>query len=229
MFWQRAAQFLLIILGVGVLCALGCWQWHRAIEKQNMLLAYHAEANEKPVRWDAHLLKPSQYKRIEVQGRYGDPIFLLDNQYHEHQWGRHVLSPFWLDKEAVVMVDRGWIKGEVGGQGLPQVNTPSGTKILKGSVYYPRKNTWVGEENEIQPGAKMLVLEQFDGAYLSKILHQTVKPFIIRLAPEEPFGFVREWTVVSMPPERHKAYAFQWFALAILLAVLGVIHGVKKN
>jgi cytochrome oxidase assembly protein ShyY1 len=33
-------------------------------------------------------------------------------------------------------------------------------------------------------------------------------------------GFVREWTPNVMPPARHRAYAFQWFAFALAALVI---------
>ena len=56
-----------------------------------------------------------------------------------------------------------------------------------------------------------------------------IMQFIIRMNPEANNGFIREWSVVSMPPERHVAYAVQWFALALLVVILFVVLSMKKK
>ena len=47
---------------------------------------------------------------------------------------------------------------------------------------------------------------------------------ILLLAPEPGSGFVREWRPNVFPPERHRAYALTWFALAAV--VVGVFIGM---
>ena len=40
-------------------------------------------------------------------------------------------------------------------------------------------------------------------------------PFVVYLDENEALGFVKNWTPIVMPPEKHRAYAFQWFSLAV--------------
>ncbi len=53
-------------------------------------------------------------------------------------------------------------------------------------------------------------------------------PRILLSDPDPASGFVREWTPNVMPPERHAAYAFQWFALAIAVAAAFVVVHWRK-
>ena len=39
---------------------------------------------------------------------------------------------------------------------------------------------------------------------------------MLLLDPAPDSGFVRAWTPNVMPPERHRAYAFQWFAFVVV-------------
>ncbi len=43
---------------------------------------------------------------------------------------------------------------------------------------------------------------------------------MLLLASTEKHGFLRRWAPVEMGPGRHYAYAFQWFAMAVVLAIL---------
>jgi cytochrome oxidase assembly protein ShyY1 len=44
---------------------------------------------------------------------------------------------------------------------------------------------------------------------------------VLQLAPDAGHGFTRRWQALpgTMPPERHRAYAVQWFALALLVPI----------
>ncbi|WP_019216188.1 SURF1 family cytochrome oxidase biogenesis protein [Legionella tunisiensis] len=60
-------------------------------------------------------------------------------------------------------------------------------------------------------------------------MHKSVYPFIIRLDKSEADSYVREWAVVAMPPERHYAYALQWFAIAFVILILFIALNLKKT
>lgn len=211
------AKAVFFILGLSLLMSLGCWQLHRAAEKQTLLAQAEHQAKQSPMRWRPTEKNPTQYARIQLHGRYVEPVFYLDNQSYQHQFGVHVLSPFEVDGR-LVMVDRGWVKSR------PTIRTPFGEQNVMGTAYYPQKNPWIGAE---QPGSQLI--EQFDVTYLSKILHRDVTPFIMRLDSEQPFGFIREWSVSTLSPARHWGYAFQWFALAGLFLVYGAIYVKKRS
>jgi surfeit locus 1 family protein len=51
----------------------------------------------------------------------------------------------------------------------------------------------------------------------------------ILLAVDEPNGYERAWTpYYGISPERHQAYAVQWYALAVTLLVLYLVVSVKR-
>jgi cytochrome oxidase assembly protein ShyY1 len=51
---------------------------------------------------------------------------------------------------------------------------------------------------------------------------------LVLLDPGEPDGYVRHWTAPGFPPMRHIAYAVQWFALALTLAVIYVVTNTRR-
>jgi surfeit locus 1 family protein len=40
---------------------------------------------------------------------------------------------------------------------------------------------------------------------------------------------VREWKTVAMPPQRHLAYALQWFVMALVVLIIFVALNLKKK
>jgi len=63
---------------------------------------------------------------------------------------------------------------------------------------------------------------------ISADLGRPLQPRLLLLDPDATSGFVRKWTPAVMPPARHQAYAFQWFAFALAALVLFVALHWKK-
>ncbi|QBR85068.1 SURF1 family protein [Legionella israelensis] len=224
---------MILLSGVFVLLflRLGFWQIARGHEKQNMLAAQASLAKQPARHWQSGMPLPEQYRKISVRGQFMPQLFFFDNQHYQHQFGYHVLSPLQLqqDKDSVILVDRGWIKGDVMRRELPEVNVPLAIQVVHGASYYPLKNLISLGPMMERKDKNRTVIEHIDVQKLSYILQKKVYPFIIRLDEKEANGFVREWAVVSMPPQRHFAYAWQWFAMALLVTIIFFALNGKKQ
>lgn len=222
-------MIILVMLCMSLFVRLGFWQLERAHEKKNMLHKESRLAQQDAKIWSVGNKLPLQYQKIKVQGSFLSQVFFLDNQHYQHQFGYNVLSPLLLHDGSIVMVDRGWIKGDNNRNNLPSTRIPKGILPIHGSAYYPSKKQWVlGAEIEKQTN-QVWVLELLNTKLLSHVLQKKVYPFIIRLEKHEKYGYVREWTIVSMPPERHFAYALQWFVMALVIFIIFIALNVKKN
>jgi surfeit locus 1 family protein len=197
--------------------ALGCWQIHRGKEKARILMTYAKQKNLAATPWNPAMKAPRPYQKVQVQGHLMPLHFLLDNQHYQHQFGYSVLSPLLLADQEILLVDRGFVPGDR--QHLPLLDIQEGTKSLQGYAYYPSQHAWVlGPEIEKQ-SSTLTILERIHFSSLALLFPASLKPFVLRLAKEEPEGFLREWQVVSMPAERHYAYALQWFLMALVLVI----------
>ncbi len=211
-----------------IFCKLGFWQLARAKEKKSLLAEYQQFSQQPPQFWHAELGFPKQYQRIFLIGHYLPTFLFLDNQHYQHQFGYHVITPFAVSDDNVLLVDRGWIAGDVTRQRFPQVEIPTTTFNLIGSVYYPPINRWLMGQSFEKKGKNLYLIEQFDPTIVSQILHKSIYPFIIRLDRNVAHGFVRNWLIVAMPPERHNAYAVQWFLLALVVLIFFIVLNIKK-
>lgn len=223
--WRMAFIALLVFL---FLLRLGFWQLTRAEEKNTMLKAQAALALQAPVDWRPGMNLPVQYQRLKVKGSYLAAAFLLDNQHYKHQFGYHLLSPFLLSTGEVILIDRGWLAGDQSRQRLPEFSIPSGSLQLTGDAYYPSAKSWVLGQVLEKRNENLALVERIDTKIISQFLHKSVYPFIIRLDKDDTQGYVREWAVVAMPPERHYAYALQWFAMALVVLILFIVLNLKK-
>ena len=220
--WHMTA---LTILAIAFFVHLGSWQLQRAAEKQQMIANEAQLSNQAAVLWEPGMANPGQYQPVALQGFLLPDVLLLDNQHNHHQFGYDVLSPMQLSSGGVVLIDRGWIMGDPARQQFPDVITPVHQLTLSGQAYYPSDKVRVLGQILEKKQKNLAIIEKIDTHLISQFLHKSVYPFIIRLSPDEAHGYVREWPVVSMPPERHKAYAVQWFAMA--LAILAIFIGLN--
>ena len=220
---------LLTLFAMALFMRLGYWQLERAGEKKQMIAALNAFTQQSPQSWVSSHPLPAQYQPLRVKGQFLPAIFLLDNQHHQHQFGYDVISPLKLNGGGIVLVDRGWVPADVTRQQFPVVETPRGVVSLVGSVYYPSTKQWLLGQALEKKGTDLAVVEWVDANLISKFLHKSVYPFIIRLSKSADFGYVREWAVVAMPPERHYGYALQWSAIALVIFILFIALNLKKK
>ena len=52
---------------------------------------------------------------------------------------------------------------------------------------------------------------------------KSVCPYEVRIDPAAPLALVAEWLVVKQSWAKHMGYAVQWFAMAAVLLLIGVL------
>jgi len=218
----------LALLTMVFFIALGVWQLQRAEEKKEILTARTHLASQSPILWEPGMPKPKQYQSIVVQGKLLPTTLLLDNQHYQHQFGYHVLTPMQLNDKAVVIIDRGWVRADISRQQLPEFVNATKSLQVSGEAYYPSDKHWVLGQSLEKKGVNIAIIELVDTQIISQFLHKSVYPFIIHLDKAAADGFVREWPPVSILPERHNAYALQWFAMALVMLIIFVGLNAKK-
>lgn len=218
------------LLAIALCVRLGFWQLSRVTEKQQMLNAAALQQQKDFTPWPLSTESPAQYQKLQFQGHYLPMQFFLDNQHHDHQLGYHILSPFQIEgSDKLVLVDRGWVVAGHGRNELPKVTSPANARQIKGVAYYPGKGAFLLGENLEVRSRNRIIIERIEIKKISEILQKKVVPFIIRLDPKQADGFVRQWPLVSMPPERHKAYAVQWFGIASVILIIFIALSFKKK
>ncbi len=218
-----------------ILLTLGVWQLNRAEEKRALIgLQEQRQSSEKlvlsatmPGSAEALLYKP-----IQAVGHYdGNHQYLLDNQVSKGKVGYFVLTPFRLNNEnKAVLVNRGWLPLGKGRSDLPDVNVELREITMTGRINrFPTVGLkLVGAE--IPTDSWPALVQVIDTDVLAKQLGYPLFNFQVELDKEAGYGFKREWREpLTMSPEKHVAYAVQWFLLAITLTVLFVKYGFKKR
>ena len=220
-----------------VLLGLGWWQLERAEFKQAQEARLESENARPPWLLDTALREAAvqpdgwNHRRVRAFGHYLPHHFLLDNRTHGGVAGYHVLAPFAFDDARTlgVIVNRGWLPLGPDRSHLPEITMPAGRLEIQGRGRVPGKAFLLGEagyRSESWPR----VVQSIELDEMETALGMELLPFVVEQSPTDPNGFIREWRAYGgLSPERHRGYAFQWFALAATLLVLYVVVNYQRR
>jgi len=223
---------------LALLFRLGFWQLGRADMKREFLRAQE-EKMHRPQLPLAVLLAEYQdlrYRRVELTGHYDvSRQILMDNQIYNGKVGYFVLTPFILEADnRLVLVNRGWLSMAKGYRELPDIEfmPPEGSLSLVGVInHFPTVGLVLEGADELTQGWPSVV-QTVNTHKVSEKLNQAILDFQVQLLPDQAYGYQRDWQVKTrMPPEKHTAYAFQWFALAstLIFLTLWISCKTQKN
>lgn len=227
----RIGFLLFCLFFISLFCALGQWQLYRYYFKQNLLASYHERAAAVPVSLISVVAtqKDLQFQRVSIQGRYlNNQTLLIQNRFYNEQPGFEVMTPLQVvGQNKIVLIDRGWI-AKPHDAALPVIPPAVDQPQVVGSIKLLNESQFILGPNILQPKQKPIVIQKIDINEIGAITHAEFYPFIVRLGAEEKNGFVRDWTIIAVNPERHLGYAFQWFLMAIALAIAYVCFCLEK-
>lgn len=208
---------------------LGSWQLARAEEKRETLARFEAAPE---MSLEAALAEATRFARLRLEGRF-DPErhVLLDNQVRRGRVGVHVLTPFTTTSGRTLLVNRGWLGTPPDRSRLPAVPTPVDELLIRGALAPPPV---VGRRlGDPQPLARDAWPQRVTYLEIPDVAEATgfeLPPWVLWLDAESPGGFEgRDWSPVVMTPERHRGYAFQWFALCGAALVLWIVTGIARG
>lgn len=217
---RHAGLWLVWLLGVALLLALGSWQWQRAEQKRQWL----AQRSTEPLQLTLKAQLDSALKRqswVPVAAALEwIPVapLLLDNRTHEGQAGYEVLQPARLADGTVVLINRGWVAAPVRRHQRPPVAPLSGLTEIRAVAGRPVESFTLATRSGEPWRMQTLSLEQAEGFWRMKLA-----PWVLWLMQADQGGTIaRVPGSGQLPPERHQGYAVQWFALALTLFGLGL-------
>jgi surfeit locus 1 family protein len=140
--------------------------------------------------------------------------------------GFFVVTPLQLEHtDLSVLVQRGWApRNFVDRTQVPAVLTPAGVVEVQGRIAPPPGKLYEFSASEGGAIRQNLDLKQFSG----EIGRALVAVSVLQSGPPAD-GLSREWPRVNLGVDKHYGYAFQWFALGGLIALLyGWFQIVKR-
>lgn len=236
----RRGAFWLITLAscaaIGLTASLGHWQLSRAAQKIALssemaarggkaLLTTESLGNalaaSEPVKSSEELL----FRKVRLRGRWQtDKTVFLDNRQMQGRQGFLVLTPLMLDGTSnnSVLVQRGWAPRNFENRSaLPAIDTEADEVVVMGHLAPEPSHTFsLGgdrSKSEFEHIRQNLVVSDFRDETGLLLANVTV---VQEGAGSE--GLLRDWPAPATGVERHYGYAFQWFALCVLISGLYV-------
>lgn len=227
--WRTTLATLLLL---PLLTGLGFWQLQRAAEKASIAAAWELRQSQPPVPlgqlWD----EPAQrlaYQQVTLSGEFiSNEYFLLDNRIYAGRFGVEVLGIVRLDGGGgLVLVNRGWLAADPARRALPAVPRVTGRVELTGHVYVAPDPPYLLGEQEMGSDWP-ITLQALEMAKILPVLESIgggrVFPYPVRLAGGEPGALAVDWQLVNTSPDKHRAYAVQWFTMAAVLLVFFLLR-----
>ena len=211
----------LVLLPFSVLFAsLGFWQLQRMHDKQELMDRF---AHAAELELSQAIAVGDVFTHVHVNGHYNqDWHLLLDNKILNGQVGVYAMSLFKPDKGRPILVNRGWLPLPADRSSLPEIPTPSGNMNISGILAKPVEGgIQLGEPDKLKGLSGPRLITYLDLTQLGKVLGGDLSPWIIQLDARDKTGFDgRDWKPAVMLPAQHRAYAIQWFALALSLIII---------
>jgi surfeit locus 1 family protein len=224
--WRFWLATLAATLGICATLALGLWQLGRAHQKEALMQAVESQQHAAPLSQAEFLVADRRsmlYRPVVLRGRWaGEHTVFLDNRQMGGKVGFYVATPLRLaGTGAVVLVQRGWApRNFVQRDQLPAIETPAGEVELHGRIAPPPAKLLQFGAAGGGPIRQNLDLAPF-AAETRLALLQDVS--VQQTGPASQ-GLQRNWpeAVAGRGPETNYGYAFQWWALCGLIAILYV-------
>lgn len=228
----RWIPFVAALVAAAVGVSLGQWQTRRAAEKEAIEAKLVERESAAPLRVNAGSgnVDEIEFRQVQAVGQFvsGWTVF-IDNRPHKGEAGFYVLTPMRLTgSDMHVLVARGWARRDVTDRAkVPAVAVPEGDVEVAGIA---RRRTGhvlqLGSPVPVRPGA---IVQNLEIAELAQAANIKMLPFVIEQTTELPDGLVRDWPRPSTGVEKHRGYAFQWYALAATALLFFVVTGFRRE
>ncbi|MBI1892456.1 MAG: SURF1 family protein [Burkholderiales bacterium] len=222
-----AAMF---VVAVGMMA--GQWQTRRAVERESNQAKLEARSHAVPIDInDAAVTSDEvEYSRVRVKGEFvrNWPLY-LDNRPHQGRAGFYLLMPLKIaGTDQSVLVVRGWFPRDMQQRTrLPQMVTPDGTIEIKGMARRHADRLFQFDSvAPLQAGAIVQNAEIADVAAASKL---KLLPFLIAQTSDMKDGLLRDWPRPASGADKNRAYAFQWYGLALTAFIFFVVTGFRRG
>lgn len=226
--WQPNSKILLFsALFLPLLLILGYWQLLRADEKQEIVNQYQTN-RQQPSLTDAQMLdngQDYQYRQAAIQGEAdNERVIILDNRVKYGRPGYEVLQAVTISGSAKkLLINRGWVPADLNRSILPVIPSLTGNIQLRGYLYRTLKGGYRlddGVRNLAQGPSRVgwITVERAE-----QLFGESFYPYQLRLDSDSVGALETGWPTVSIYPEKHTAYAVQWFAMAVTLFILTLI------
>ena len=231
----RWIPFVVMLLLVTLGLSLAQWQQRRAEEKIARAARLEAGNLAAPLALTAAPLLPVdaeaiEYRRVTLTGHFVPAwTVYLDNRPYKGQAGLHVLTPFRIDGSNMhVLVAQGWLpRNNADRTRIADYTTPNGTVTIQGIARLHAGH--VMQLGTAAPLAPQAIVQNADIAQLAQASGLAFQPLLVeQTGPVSASLPVRDWPAPDLGADKHRGYAFQWLALALMAFLFFVFTGCRR-
>lgn len=226
-----------------ITASLGRWQLSRAAEKEALQVEIDERSRLPAIDGRTLFSAPSEsvaknapslvHRAVVLEGRWlAEHTVYLDNRQMQGRPGFFVLTPLQLAgyPAAVVLVQRGWAPRNFQDRlQLPQVQTPKDAVVhVEGRVALAPSRLYEFKGADSAQGSSR-IRQNLDLAAFGTETGLALAPVTVLQTGAASDGLLREWPVVGAGVDKHYGYAFQWFGLCGLIALLYVWFQIVRR
>jgi len=229
---RRVVVLLAAVAAVALTARLGLWQLDRAAQKTALQTALDTRRALPPLMpgdlaRDEAQAAAQHHRATTLQGRWLDQYTLyLENRQMRGRPGFFVVTPMLLVDGTAVLVQRGWLPRDLMDRTKVQAPPLPGTVQ---SLVSGRIAPGPGRLYEFEGAASGVIRQNLALADFAQETGLRLRPFTL-VQEEGPAkgqsvlsdGLLRDWPQPATGVAKHHGYAFQWFALSILILGLYV-------
>lgn len=224
------------LLGMALTATLGQWQLLRAAEKEALQAAIEARQAQPPLD-AAALLAPDAaaqpeliHRSVTLRGQWvPEATVFLDNRQMRGRPGFFVVTPLRLAGGGAVLVQRGWVPRDFEDRTLlPEVPAATGEVTVAGRVAVAPARIYELGTPGADEGASR-IRQNLDLAAYGRETGLALAPLSVWQTGADSDGLQRDWPAVNSGIDKHYGYAFQWFGLCGLVAILYVWFQIVRR
>jgi cytochrome oxidase assembly protein ShyY1 len=207
--------------------SLGLWQIDRGQAKTVLLDEFEKNSLKSP----GYISKDSKkWDRVYVEGSWdGSNQLLIDNVIRKGIAGYKVLTPFKLiNTNEIILIDRGWIPRNRNIEVLPNIDLINSNERVSGILESPELGLTLSDELVTDVWPKVSQTKNLE--VISKEYSDQIYPFILLADPtsRNSLEYIKI-NPTNMTPIKHYGYSAQWFLMFIVLCVMYIWYGFKRN
>ena len=207
--------------------SLGLWQIERGQAKTTILAEFEDNLSKNPVYLNQESKK---WDRVYVKGKWDNSKqILVDNVINRGIAGYKVLTPLRIiETNQLILVDRGWIKQNKYREILPNIELIKVDEIVSGILEYPELGLVLSEDLVSKEWPKISQTKNLE--IISKEYDEFIYPMILLADPilKNSLEYIKI-TPTNMTPTKHYGYSAQWFLMFLVLCLMYLWYGFKKN
>ena len=206
---------------------LGLWQIERGQAKKIIIEEFNNNLTKKPAYLE---IDSKKWDRVFVEGKWdSSKQILIDNVIHRGISGFKVLTPLKIkNSEKTILVDRGWIKRERSRQTIPDIKVQEDTVMVSGILESPELGLVLSEDLVTKTWPK--ISQTKNPNILLKEYDETMYKLLLMADPllKNSLEYIKI-VPTNMMPSKHFGYAAQWFSMFLVLCLMFIWYGYKKN